>query len=123
MTTKELLQKARALIIDPQKWTKIFAARDQHGTPVSPSNKDACQWCAIGAISRIRHSNGLEQEKMDQAFETLIKCIRYLDGELNGDFTAIEDNYLISEFNDHPHTTHTDVLRVLAFAIHTVNQP
>ena len=120
MTTKELLQEARALITDPKKWTKSFAACDKQNKAVSPLNKAACQWCAIGAISKIRHSNRLEQEKMDQAFEALNKSIRYLDeleGIINKDSTLYEDNFLIGAFNDHPDTNHTNVLCVFDLAI------
>ena len=50
METKEILQKARDLITDPDKWTQKAYAKDSKGMTVSLWSKEATCWCALGAL-------------------------------------------------------------------------
>jgi hypothetical protein len=50
MTTKEILEKARALIADRERWTSHYYAKDAEGREVDYRDARACRWCAAGAI-------------------------------------------------------------------------
>ena len=52
MTPSEHLRLAAALIADEDRWTREFTARDIAGEPCEPDSPDACQWCAVGALSK-----------------------------------------------------------------------
>ncbi|MBM3463715.1 MAG: hypothetical protein FJX76_16575 [Armatimonadetes bacterium] len=47
---KLALTAARAMITDPERWTKGALARDEGGAPVLPYEEGATCWCAIGAL-------------------------------------------------------------------------
>ena len=48
MTTKEVLVKARGLIV--KGWCQGVEARDKNGNEVHVNSPEACSWCAVGAI-------------------------------------------------------------------------
>lgn len=48
---REILLKAAALV--RRGWCTGAPAKNADGKPVGPRDKDACQWCAIGAIQAI----------------------------------------------------------------------
>jgi hypothetical protein len=50
-TVHEILKAARQRIEKPEHWTQGFMARDKDGNPTKSTNREACQWCALGAIS------------------------------------------------------------------------
>jgi hypothetical protein len=55
MTTtvkKQVLLNARALIADPNHWTRSFLASNAAGYPVHWCDPSAVKWCAMGAIYR-----------------------------------------------------------------------
>jgi hypothetical protein len=55
MTTtvqKQVLIKARALIADPDHWTRNVLARNAAGYSVHWCDPAATKWCAVGAIYR-----------------------------------------------------------------------
>jgi len=55
MTTtiqKQVLIKARALIADPDHWTRSVLARNAEGHSVHWCDPSATRWCAVGAIYR-----------------------------------------------------------------------
>ena len=67
MTTKQLLTKTRDLIQNPMNFTQGTDARNRAGTPVSTYSKGACQFCLVGALSKIvsehsPHNNELYNE-------------------------------------------------------------
>lgn len=95
-TALEILKEARAIIATPGKWTKGEFARDKEGNKVGICSPDASQFCAVGAINRI--------------------------GRAAGDVTFARAAFLEAEpagvwFNDHPNTTHADVLAAFDRAI------
>jgi len=49
-TTDEILSSAKALISNPDRWTKGAFARDKHGQPTGSSSDRAVCWCARGAV-------------------------------------------------------------------------
>ena len=56
METKEVLQKAKKLILDPENWTQGVSARDKDDKSASPNSKAAISWCALGAIAAVDNS-------------------------------------------------------------------
>lgn len=48
----EVLIAARALIEDPERWTRFTLARTRFGMPVPPNSVGAYAYCALGAIDR-----------------------------------------------------------------------
>lgn len=49
-----ILERAASIITDPKKWGRHHVAADIFGRPISPYDKDAVCWCAIGALNRAR---------------------------------------------------------------------
>ena len=49
----KVLREARALIAKPENWTQGALARNKTNERCDPHDKDACQWCASGAIHRV----------------------------------------------------------------------
>jgi hypothetical protein len=49
---KQVLIKARALIADPDHWTRNVLARNAAGYSVHWCDPSATKWCAVGAIYR-----------------------------------------------------------------------
>lgn len=50
---KEILQEARDLISDPNKWTRGASARTIFGVRACPDDEDAAMWCAAGALNKV----------------------------------------------------------------------
>jgi hypothetical protein len=96
MKTSELLIKARALIANPENWTRMAFARDSEGVSVDELCDDAVCFCAVGAINRAKADHG------------------YLGGDnppmklMRGVVSQCFKNSLISEFNDT--RTHAEVM-------------
>jgi hypothetical protein len=97
MTPLEILIAARALIEAPARWTKGSFARDADGGAYPGKGKEVC-WCFAGAIFKAANNDadGIAAER----FITNV--------------TGISN---IRRFNDHPTTTHADVLAVFDRAI------
>lgn len=50
MNNQEVIRQARTLISNPEHWTTGEAAKDANGQVVPSSDKNACKFCAVGAI-------------------------------------------------------------------------
>jgi len=96
VTTLEILEAARALIAEPEHWTKHVRARNRWHEEVSPKSDDARQWCAVGAIER-----SCDIESRSRLFDLL------RDG--------LPDRALVGDFNDSH--THAEVLDLFDRAI------
>lgn len=51
--TKQVLIRARELIVNPEHWTREAQARNRVGTPVNALSSDAYSFCAYGALVRV----------------------------------------------------------------------
>lgn len=51
-TTVQVLERAKALIEDPDKFCRGSFAQDAEGLYVQPQSDEACRWCSKGAIMR-----------------------------------------------------------------------
>lgn len=52
-TALEILREARALISNPENWTRRTFARDASGVKVYARSPNADQFCAIGAVMHV----------------------------------------------------------------------
>jgi hypothetical protein len=69
---KKLLLNARALIADPAHWTRGVLACTGNGRPVMWHDREACRWCALGAIQRAASDLlGDEKQSMRVADEVI----------------------------------------------------
>ena len=46
----EILEAAAVALMVPGAWTHGTLAREESGNPTGYAHREACQWCAIGAI-------------------------------------------------------------------------
>jgi hypothetical protein len=56
---KEVVKAAIELISNPAKWTTGTCARDEVNFSVPSNTKDACKWCAYGALDKIAYDKDL----------------------------------------------------------------
>ena len=87
-----LLQQAKGLIDEPNRWTRGFMARDKFGTVVDPRDPAARCFCIIGALHRAAPG-----------------CRCSLEGELKKDLPKGGTAH-IPFFNDREETQHADVM-------------
>ena len=78
------------LLANSENWTKGSYSVDNHGDSVGLSDPSATSFCIVGACMRC----GVFSDKLEQII-------------VARGFTSLEN------FNDHPSTTHEDVLSVL----------
>ena len=102
METIEILRSARALIDAPEKWTKGTEARDASGRSVPFNSPDAVCCCAVGALLGALHRAGNDGECV---------ALRRLRKALPIGFADVVS------LNDHPDTTHADIMAVFDRAI------
>ena len=101
-TTKQTLIKARGLIDEPSKWTKLAWARNSRQISCAMDNSDAQCFC-LGS-SLILASPPLEPKIVNVEIENQLPII-------NGKVPTI------AEYNDHPDTTHADIMNLFDKAI------
>lgn len=103
----ERLSAMRNLLARPECWTKDAFGRDRNGASLLGSSlrKDAVCWCLAGAHGRVGRMRAIED--LLDAVVTRDWPERY---HRNGGNNVVA-------FNDHPDTTHADVLAVIDRAI------
>ena len=74
MEAVEVLRKARALISDPARWTRGNYASGPDGKPRRPLDRDAVQWCALGAIGRVAYSSRCGELAMVALRDTTVRA-------------------------------------------------
>ena len=107
----EVLRDARAKIATPEQWSRKSYARDAEGEKISHIMEDACKFCAYGAVYstwwRYNFNRRLCNEAMYEALNVLAK---HTPGGC------------VIPFNDHPDTSHEDVLAVFDAAIASLEE-
>lgn len=94
MQTIEVLEKARELISDPERWTQKVQARGPGDLEVDVFSPTATKWCAIGACRKVSgHKDG-----------------RLLATANLGDTTRARAHCTVGTYNDK--ATHAQVLNV-----------
>lgn len=106
MNKIEVLQKAKELISNPDRWTQGSPARDIDGGEVEPDDSNAHTFCILGAISKAC------------GFSDSISIILSLcDSDEIMKLLYEKDSDYISMFNDNENTTHEDVMKFFDIAI------
>lgn len=112
-TSKQILIETRNLLSDPSKWTRRTLARDKNLKNVSPYSDHATCFCMYGALQRVSFIGGLVRTDTGLAYDEARSHL--------GNVVAATTPYpKIDYFNDHPNTTHEDVLKILDKAIETI---
>jgi hypothetical protein len=103
-TPADVLRAARALIAEPERWTRGVFARDAKGQSIPLFDKRAERFCVLGACRNI--ADPLPEYILgDEAELALDEVCAELHGKT------------IPAFNDDPQTTHADVLALYDAAI------
>lgn len=114
MTTAALLKAARQKIEKPENWTQGANARDKNGAECPLESKEACQFCALGAVSTV------EDESSHLGYLWAEGALLRAVLQLQPDSPA--NPVTVIHFNDHG--THADVLKMFDLAIkETENVP
>ncbi|MFM7009063.1 MAG: hypothetical protein ACKO0Z_06970 [Betaproteobacteria bacterium] len=103
LTPKDVLTAARDLLADRDHWIKGTRFR-----PADPDKDKPDAFCLLGAISHAAYSFGVEDDNDEIEYELLPLTTDIVRAVIDGG---------IMTFNDHPGTTHADVLAVLDKAI------
>lgn len=111
-TALDILKDARQLISKEYNWCKYDMAKMPSGPSITcldyigcfETHPDACKWCSIGAIKKsCEQTMSVIDTQWDEylsaryAIEDIVVALGYED---------------ISEWNDHPTTTHQNVMNV-----------
>ena len=99
MRASEILRRARRLIVDPRNWAKVGGIRTSQG-----------RYCAVTALCMVLEKFTDDNEEFAAAREIL------RDAPVRA-FRSRAPFSTIPEVNDHPDTTHADVLRLYDQAI------
>lgn len=99
------------IISDPEKWGKGGLAIDDAGMPVDWRSRNACRWCAIGAVYK-----SIGRDPM--AFEGIIWGIKYLSLALSDS----DEKMTISRFNDLESTKQEDVIALFQRALALIDE-
>ena len=85
-------------------WCKENAAQDSLRLPVSWKHPGAARFCAIGAMEKVLHSNGIKElDEKDRFFNYIARCLQPSAG-----YDEYDD--VIAAFNDEACETKTDVI-------------
>ena len=96
MTPLEILRGARELLAKPERWTKGECARRSDGSITFSLDDEATCFCLDGAL--IRLCGGSHTDLFHESWEAL---------------RSIRPGECPIRFNDHPNTTHADILDLL----------
>jgi hypothetical protein len=118
MKTSEMLERAKALIADPEHWTKGTLARDAKGNYANYNGPEATCFCMRGALCRVQYENERDAVlitplERHEGWEIRRDAERRLRRVLKNN-TQFDS---VSDFNDHAETTHENVLVVMDTAI------
>ena len=115
LTLRQRLEEVRRLIGEETHWCKEEMCLDTQGDWVSFSSKDAHAYCLHGAIRRACYTPCYKGnydhnvEERDALLNLLADALRNKGGQCDFDV----DGIIVTEFNDHPNTSHSDVIELL----------
>lgn len=103
MSYRQVLERARSLLSDQDRWAQGVFARDRNGVQVKPRDPNACCWCLLGAIAICSNELGISPPDL----------LRYLDGLMHFMFQDQFSN--LGELNDY--VSHELIIEFLDDAI------
>ncbi len=113
-----VLEGARALIADPQNWTRGCLAANENGWPCGPEEPGATRFCAIGATwasAERAERAGLDPKRAAVA-RVRAELALYAVAPLVPGLTSVQS------YNDRPQTTHADILQLFDRALERVRR-
>lgn len=110
MKTSDVLKAVQELLTPPEQWTKHTYARDGLGRRTNVTGSDAVCWCLDGAILKATADEDPHSLATDRAEISLNHTLQRLPDLSRGIGGFVE-------WNDHPETTHDDVMNLLAEAV------
>lgn len=111
MTAKEILVASRELLAKAECWTKGCAARGIGNTPQKVMSDEATCFCMMGAMRRVLGYAlpSYQYPAMESARKILHSVLPAMPRDLN--FQPVDSVVShIAYYNDHPATTHQDIL-------------
>jgi hypothetical protein len=110
---RALLIRARALIERPECWLHEPGAQDRFGVCVWPRDPAACRWDILGALERAweADTDGLPYD------EPVYIVAKGVLTEMFREHPGPDWKTPLAAYNDHPSTTHADVLALFDRAI------
>ena len=72
MDKLEILKAARKLLADPAHWTQRVYARDKNESEVRPWSKEACQFCALGAVFKFIGTDDFEHPATQALYQKAV---------------------------------------------------
>jgi hypothetical protein len=105
--TTALLERARARLADPYRWTRHKLARDAEGREIAPGMPGAVRWCAVGAL--------YAEQPYRYRGDGLRGAIRRLARAVGG--TRLTDVYGVNDGTAGKAGTHAAVLAIFDEAI------
>lgn len=127
MTSKQIIDGAIKVLLDPVNWTKGALARDDHGVGCTTDDPRVRSFCMWGAISHARKNivrMNMTDEDMkayDSALVQVAEVIIKRKPELADphykaatclSVKGLHAERIISKFNDNAATTHADIIEV-----------
>lgn len=114
--TTEILNKMETILAKPEAWTQGVWARDKDGEPIEPVFDGAVCFCLHGARRRavgVKHE--LNVALSDQIRDRLsAAAVTLFPDRAIG--SKDRPGHKVVGFNDHPDTTHADVIQVIRLA-------
>jgi hypothetical protein len=104
LPVSEILIKAKAEIANPARWTREAYARDEDGQAVDIFDPNATCFCAVGAIRRQTPTPRVINMPIEYAVMAVNEVAR-------------AKARTIYHHNDHPETSHEDIIQVFDEAI------
>jgi len=117
MKTEDLLRKARKRIENKQNWCKGYAAVDKDGLFITPTGSPAAvSWCAMGAIRRESsvHYGRMYLGRYRRYTKENVAALKARKALVD---VLPEKFVVLSRYNDHPETTHAEILELFDRAI------
>jgi hypothetical protein len=102
----EALRALEKLFSKPGTWTRGRFAVDKDGEEVTPSDKKAVKFCAVGGIDRVRSKKWFDYHTRGQIITTLESVI---PKAASADF--------ITGYNDHYGRTQSQIVKLIQRAI------
>lgn len=90
---QRVIEGAYKILSDEKRWTKDYAARDEHGNTVHPPDEGAHSFCVLGALERAT-GGGRRYDEVNELLNS-------------------EAKQYAGDFNDATTTTHADILALL----------
>ncbi|MEE9481805.1 hypothetical protein [Methylobacterium ajmalii] len=114
--TTEILNKMESLLAKPEAWTQGVWARDKNGEPIEPTSDGATCFCLHGARRRAVWARREMDTALDDAIRDRLSAAAVTLFPDRAIGSKDRPGHKVVGFNDHPDTTHADVLQVVRLA-------